>query len=185
MSRKAYEMAGPSHVKNDVVVGWSELKEAQTKLIGHMAMLAQIFWMGKSWDHQGRMMGNSLSVCPVSLLFKDHKGWKRESGKVPPTRHMAGGHVGMNLHLSEIISDIQEPIENTIKGGEEVISSEDLQVNMIELNKKNKGETKTHDDEEYEVFTDMRIVLLGSGSIFINLPGSSQNRTIIEANYEL
>ena len=32
---------------------------------------------------------------------------------------------------------------------------------------------------------DMRIVLLGSGSIFVNLSGSSPNLKIFEANYEL
>ena len=55
MSRKAYEAAGMVHVKNDVKVGWAELKEAQSRLNGHVAMMAKIFKMGKSWDHYDRI----------------------------------------------------------------------------------------------------------------------------------
>ena len=70
------------------------------------------------------MLGEGLATCPVSFLFKDHKDWVNGSEHVPPTRHVAGGHVGMNLHLSEVISDILEPLVGTIKGCE-VISTEE------------------------------------------------------------
>ena len=49
-------------------------------------------------------MGENQSVCPLSLLFKDHKGWEASSGKDPPTRPVAGGHLGINLHISEVVS---------------------------------------------------------------------------------
>ena len=141
MSRRAYEDSGKKHMMGDVKVGWDFLKEAQTRINGHVAMLAKIFKVGKSWDHQDRVretiIGDSLSVCPISLLYKDHKGWKPESGTVPPTRHVAGGHVGMNLHLSELVSDILEPLVETIREGEEVISTEDLIANTEEVNEDN------------------------------------------------
>ena len=143
MSRRAYEESGNKHVKGDLVVGWDDLKEAQTRLNGHVAMMVKIFKIGKNWEHEDRiretMMGESLSVCPVSLLYKDHKGWKNGSGTIPPTRSVAGGHVGMNLHLSEIISDILEPIVETLTEGEEVISTEDLVANVEETNDENEG----------------------------------------------
>ena len=130
MSRKSYEEAGLKHVKNDVPVEWDELKRAQSELNGHVAMMAKIFEIGKAWNHQDRiretMLGKGLSVCPVSLLLKDHKGWSPSSGTVPPTRHVAGGHVGMNFHLSEINSDILEPLVENFKGGKEAISTEDM-----------------------------------------------------------
>ena len=165
MSRRAYEAAGMVHVKNDVKVGWAELREAQTRLNGHVAMMAKIFRMGKSWDHYDRIretiINEGLSVCPLSLLFKDHKGWSKDSGKVPPTRQVAGGHMGMNLHLSEIISDILEPVVETLPGGEEVISSEDLQANFEEVNKNFMGWHPYQwwekiEDEEYEVCKECR-----------------------------
>ena len=143
MSRRAYEEAGMVHVKGDTKVDWGDLKEAQTRLNGHVAMMIKTFRIGKAWEHDDRiretMMNKGMTVCPLSLLFKDHKGWSRTSGKPPPTRQVAGGHMGMNLHLSEIISDILEPIVENIPGGEEVISSEDLQANFEELNEVNNG----------------------------------------------
>ena len=40
--------------------------------------------------------------------------------------HVAGDHIGMNLHLSGLVSDILETLVETIEGGEEVISTEDF-----------------------------------------------------------
>ena len=105
-------------------------------------MAIKMFNIGGNWDHTDRiretMLGETLAVCPVSLLFKDHKNWTKDSGSVPPTRHVAGGHKGMNLHLSEIISDILEPLVETL-GGDEVISTEDMLALVDILNTKNNG----------------------------------------------
>ena len=65
-------------------------------------------------------------MYPLSLLYKEHKEWSYEDGGIPLTRPVAGGHLGMNMHISEIISDIVEPLADTFKGGCEVISLEDL-----------------------------------------------------------
>ena len=56
---------------------------------------------------------------------------------------MAGGHRGLNVHLSEIVSDILEPIVGVLKGGREVISTEDLLANCEDLNNKMVGWKKT------------------------------------------
>ena len=106
-------------------------------------MMLKIFKIGKGWNHEDRiretMLNEGLAVYPVSLLHKDHKVWDKYGSKPPPTRHVAGGHVGMNMHLSEILSDILEPIVGTLEGGEEVISTEDLLARIDELNMKFKG----------------------------------------------
>ena len=141
-----YEQAGASHTGDDVPVGWDDLQQAQNEINGHVAMMIKIFKIGSNWNHQDRiretMINDSLTVCPVSLLMKDHKKWDRKSNKPPPTRHVAGGHVGMNLHMSEILSDILEPIVENIPGGEEVISTEDFLARIDELNLKFKGWNK-------------------------------------------
>ena len=97
---------------------------SQKELNGHVSML------GNYWEHGSRiketMMGEGLSTCPLSLLFKDHKGWSAESGTVPPTRPVMGGHLGMNRHISEIVSDALDPVVSTYQGGREVISTEDM-----------------------------------------------------------
>ena len=58
------------------------------------------------------------------------------SATLPPTRHVAGGHRGMNLHLSEVVSDILEPLVGTIEEGVEVISGEDLLARVDRMNEK-------------------------------------------------
>ena len=48
----------------------------------------------------------------------------------------------MNLHISEIISDLVEPLVDTFDGGREVISTEDLIANIEDLNSRMEGWTK-------------------------------------------
>ena len=84
-------------------------------------------------------MGENMAICPLSLLFKDHKGWTVESGTVPPTRPVVGGHVGINVHISEIVSDILDPVVDNYVGSREVISTEDLLARVELLNEKNKN----------------------------------------------
>ena len=45
----------------------------------------------------------------------------------------------MNLHLSELVLDILEPLVETIVGGEELISTEDMVAHFDDNNVKNEG----------------------------------------------
>ena len=87
MRREDYEMAGLSHSQGDREVKWEEIKTAQREINGHVAMLIKIFNIGKNWDHVERvretMMGNSMGVCPIQLLFKDHKNGSHKMGRSP------------------------------------------------------------------------------------------------------
>ena len=143
MSRRSYYEAGMKHTKNDLEVGWDHIKESQKELNGHVSMCIKFFKMGKYWEHTPRIrettMGEGLSICPLSLLFKDHKGWKADSGTAPPTRPVVGGHLGINLHLSEIVSDVLEPVVSTYEGGKEIISCEDMLARTEILNEETKG----------------------------------------------
>ena len=121
MSRASYEQAGLVHTKGDTVAGWDVVGEAQREVNGHVSMLLKIFKVGEYWENnvdrvRETMLGEGLSVCPITLLFKDHKGWDNNKSSVPPTRHVAGGHVGLNMNLSEVVSDILEPMVSTIGG---------------------------------------------------------------------
>ena len=71
-------------------------------------------------------------------------------GGVPPTRHVAGGHVGMNLYLSEIVSDIVEPLAEGVVGGTEVISTEDMVAQVIDTNDGMVGWNKLHAWDEVQ-----------------------------------
>ena len=147
LSRKLYKEAGMKHAMKDKEVDWERIREAQRELNGHVSMLIKCFRIGQYWDHGSRIrettMGEGLSVCPLSLLFKDHKGWRADSGTAPPTRPVVGGHVGINLHISEIVSDILDPVVSTYEGGMEIISTEDLLARVEILNEKNESWTNT------------------------------------------
>ena len=138
MSRGTYLEAGMAHTRRDLEVGWDSIKDSQRELNGHVSMMIKIFRIGSSWKHTTRvresMMGEGQSVCPLSLLFKDHKGWSAAKKTPPPTRPVAGGHLGINLHISEIVSDILDPVVGCYRGGREIISTEDMVAKVEILN---------------------------------------------------
>ena len=143
MTRDTYTMAGLHHTRMDKEVGWDEIKESQKEINGHVSMMIKTFRIGNNWDHGQRVrettMGEGLSICPMSLLFKDHKGWSADTGTVPPTRPVVGGHLGLNMHLSELVSDILDPVVSNYDGGKEIISTEDGIARIEILNNQNEG----------------------------------------------
>ena len=147
LGRDRYLEAGLSHTGGDKEVGLDSLKTAQREINGHVSMLIKIFKIGKNWSQGDRiretMMGESMETCPVHLLYKDHKGWSPTKGGVPPTRQVAGGNRGVNLYLSEIVSDILEPMVGVVLGGHEVISTEDLVARVVDMNEALKNWTST------------------------------------------
>ena len=147
MGRETFVEAGMKHTTKDMEVGWVQVRDAQRELNGHVSMLIKIFKIGANWKHGLRiretMMGEGQAVCPLSLLFKDHKGWSPSMGTIPPTRPVAGGHLGINLYISEIVSDILDPVVGEYKGGMEIISTEDMIARAEILNDGNNGWTET------------------------------------------
>ena len=143
MTRDSYRAAGLHHTRKDKEVGWGEIKESQKEINGYVSMMIKVFKIGGSWRHGQRvretMLGESLSICPMSLLFKDHKGWSASDGTIPPTRPVVGGHCGINMHLSEIVSDILDPVVSNYQGGREIISTEDGLARVEGLNDKHEG----------------------------------------------
>ena len=143
MTRESYRVAGMLHTKKDREVGWGEIKESQKELNGHVSMVLKTFKVGYNWGHSMRIrettMGEGLSICPMSLLFKDHKGWSSDSGTAPPTRPVVGGHLGVNMHLSELVSDILDPVVSNYEGGREIISTEDMLARSERMNTENEG----------------------------------------------
>ena len=114
MSVEEYEEAGRKHTGQDVEVDLDFLTENQRRINGHISMLLKTFMVGANWGHEARQRAtkitHSLSVAPLYLLFKDHKGWTVNIGTPPPTRPVASVGKGQNDHLSE-------PVANVYKGG--------------------------------------------------------------------
>ena len=133
-----YEEAGRKHIDKDLEVGVEFMNDNQRRINGHISMLLKTFMVGANWGHEGRhratKITHSLSVAPLYLLFKDHKGWSVDMGTPPPTRPVASAGKGQNDHLSETVSQVLEPVANLYEGGMEVNSTQDLLSRIDELN---------------------------------------------------
>ena len=138
MGVKTYLKAGNKHTNKDKEVNLEQIKGTQADLNGNMAMIIKFCRMGAKWNHGDRMRGTTINgsenVCPMYLSYKDHKGWTGTDGKPAPTRPIASGNVGMNIHISEVVSEIIEPVVDSFEGGNEAISSEDLMASLMGLN---------------------------------------------------
>ena len=125
MNLDNYLRAGEKHTKKDEVVNMDVVIKTQNELNGYMSMKIKFFKIGNKWRHGDRVrsttINHSHSVCPMNLTFKDHKGWTGEDNSPPSTRPIAGGNTGMNLHISEVLSEIVEPMVDAYEGGDEVI----------------------------------------------------------------
>ena len=90
------------------------VKQTQQILNGHCSMWLKIFLVGLNWGHEDRhretKINNSLSVSPLYLLYKDHKGWSFGMPGEPPSRPIAATKSSQNVHFSEMISQVVEPI---------------------------------------------------------------------------
>ena len=77
--------------RGDTVVGWDAVEKTQNDLYGHASMIYKIYGIVKAWDHTSRVtvMGEALATYPSQLLYKDHMGWTRDSGKCLPTKSVA------------------------------------------------------------------------------------------------
>ena len=71
----------------------------------------------------------------MSILVKDHKDWSFSSGKPVPTRPIVSGNGCLNSHLSELVSEIIEPVVLE-KTGAEIQSTEEALAIIDELNEK-------------------------------------------------
>ena len=139
MSLEEYRRAGEVHTSKDKEVTVEFLLKNQRKINGHLSMLLKTFMVGRSHDHYERIRNlkitHSMSVAPLYLLFKDHKGWTLETGKPPPSRPVVSAGAGQNDHLSEIVSHILEPIVKMRPGGMEVTSTGDFIARVEGINK--------------------------------------------------
>ena len=79
-------------------------------------------------------MSESTEACPFHLLYTDQRGWSVDERGELPTRHVAGGNRGMNLLIIEVILDILRPMVTMVKGGKEVISTEDSLARFEDVN---------------------------------------------------
>ena len=134
-----YLDSGHKHTNKDMEIEHSHLKAVQRGVNDHCTWLRKIFNIGASWGHEDRftssMTDNSEVVAPLYLLVKDHKGWRQEDGVPPPSRPVCSGNRGLNRHLSEMLSNILEPVGHAV-GGCDIDSTGGLLSEIEKLNEK-------------------------------------------------
>ena len=137
MKPKQYLESGHVHTSNDEEIDWPQVKTLQNKVN------SVVWWLCKFLNHSiqtddERMMKNNLDhnseVADMYLLFKDHKMWTPSSGSPIPSRPVVSGNKTYNVHLSEILSEVLEPVAKEATGAE-VASTEDALCQITELNK--------------------------------------------------
>ena len=128
LTRDQYLQAGKKHTSKDERVDWKVIKRLQRITNDHMWWLAESLNYSRNTDSQ-RMARNlqdhGAEVPEMILLVKDHKDWTQESGKVVPTRPVVSGNKGLNTHLSELLSEILEPVSLNMLSAE-VSSTEEV-----------------------------------------------------------
>ena len=61
---------------------------------------------------------NDLDLPEMAILIKDHKKWDIKSGQPVPSRPIVSGNSTINTHLSELLSEVLEPLALNAKGAE-------------------------------------------------------------------
>ena len=144
LTKEQYLRSGNIHTEKDQEITWKEVRNLQSHVNAHVWWLTHILGYADKTD-PSRMLKNlqnhSLEIPEMSLLVKDHKNWSIESGAPVPTRPVVSGNKGVNTHLSEIISEILEPLIMELGGGEISSTEEALHV-ITETNKSiDRGDT--------------------------------------------
>ena len=136
MTHQQYIEAGREHTNKDIPTDWAGVRYLKNQVNNHMWWLTKIWSYSKQTD-QDRMLNNltvaGLDLPEMYLLTKDHKQWSVESNKPVPTRPVMSGNCTINTHLSEMISEIVEPLALEYDGCE-VQSSEEALAVIDQLN---------------------------------------------------
>ena len=121
LTMEEYMAAGVVHTSKDGEVTEEFVKNNQRVLNRHCSLCLKIFNVGQDWMHQARhretKLNKSCCIPMLRLLFKDHK-----TRSPSPTRRVCAANSGMNVHFSDLLSTVLEPLAKTIPGSLEVIS---------------------------------------------------------------
>ena len=135
LTKDQFIEAGEVHTAKDQQIGWNDIKYLQGQINSHTWWISGIVGNSSETDParmNRNIKGSGYQIPEMSLLVKDHKPWQEISNKPVPTRPVLSGNDCLNTHLSELVSEILEPITLRI-GGSEICSTEEAAFQMTEI----------------------------------------------------
>ena len=121
VTREQYIKSGEIHTSKDERMDLSKVQYIQNQVNAHTWWLLRIVGNSSNTDPI-RMARNiqelSSQVPEMSLLFKDHKQWTEADKKPIPSRPVLSRNNCLNTHLSELLSELVEPISVRLSGAE-------------------------------------------------------------------
>ena len=187
VSREMYLKMGEMHTNKDKKISGDRAREVQKQLNGHTSMLIKITKMGEDWKHSKRIretcINQSVCVPPMYLLYKDHK--KTMENEVPKSRPVVSSKSGMGIHINNILSDLTEPMADALENKIEVISSEELENKIDQLNKLIEIQEKEGEDtgEIKESIDLTKCVLTGADAVTL-YPSMLRSSTSVNVREE-
>ena len=136
LTQEQYIKSGQCHTDKDEKLDWGRIQYIQNQVNSHTWWFSSI--LGNAINTDSARMGKNIQelssqIPEMSLLIKDHKEWKEDDNKPIPSRPVLSGNNCLNTHLSELLSEVLEPITTRI-GGAEVTSSEEAINKITSLN---------------------------------------------------
>ena len=154
MTRKQFLEAGLVHTRKGKEISWKEVRYFQNQTNENVWWFSEIMGFSEKKD-KNRMKENlidhGLEVPQMKILVKDHKEWQPDSGKEIPTRPVVDGGGGYNTHLSELLSQILEPIALEMTGAE-IDSTEEA---LAAFDRSNKRIQHSPDWRKDNILTDL------------------------------
>ena len=129
LTKEQYIKSGEKHTSKDQKINWRDLKYMKNQVNNHMYWYGNIFrYCDKTNPERMRanLVSSDLQLPEMAILVKDHKQWQFDSGAPVPSRPVVSGNSTINTHLSELISEIVEPIALHMNGCEVQSSEEAL-----------------------------------------------------------
>ena len=145
VSIEAFLEMGAVHTENDLEIDHKDVDDRERHLNGHVSMPLKITEMGKDWRHQDRFRESNIKhsgfVAYLSLLVNDHKRVKE--GQPFPTRPVVAANEGIGASLSNILSEMLDPLADSLTDKMEIISTEDGISRYKDCNKRRSGHRRT------------------------------------------
>ena len=136
---------------------------------------------GKAHRHTKHMrktvINHSSAIPPLYLLLKDHK--KPDNG-LHPTRPVVSSNKGMNLFLNDLLHDYLQPIQDNMRGSEDISSTEEALHRIDNLNSILR-QKKLDDD-----MSDIPVYMVGADivGLYTNLSKASVTNSVYKAALE-